>query len=170
MFTQPQRTLPFTCDVSVLTQEKHFKFFIHSFIPPLNYLLIRCLLRPYYVQNTLKCQGFLSKTKIWSDTALLLSVTSHCKLQTAGHAHHVLAHLHVSVHPVSLSGSSILVVQMKWNVPSSLKLPPDLSWFPSPPYAGILLFPQCLHSALYQLLLSLSPFNLVPCFCSCLSR
>lgn len=83
MFTQPQRTLPFTCDVSVLTQEKCFKFFIHSFIPPFNYLPIRCLLRPYCVQNTLRCQGFLSKTKIWPDTALCfqwLPIAS-CRLQ-----------------------------------------------------------------------------------------
>ena len=148
LFTQPWRTLTFTCDVSMLTQEKCFKFFIHPFIPPFNSLSIRCLLSPYYMQNTLRCQGFLSKTKIWPDTALLLSVTSHCQLQTAGHAHHVLAHLHVSVHPVSLSGLSILMVQMLWNVPSSPKLPPDFSWFPSPPLLAYC-SSFCAHTVLY---------------------
>ena len=105
---------------------------------------------PLLCENPLRCQGFLSKTKIWPDTALLLSMTSHCRLQAAGHAPHVLAHLHVSVRPVSLSGLFILMVQMVWNVPSSPKLPPDLSWLPSP-HAGILLFLQCSHRALHQL-------------------
>lgn len=124
---------------------------LHSFFHSSIQLFVHQMFaEPLLCENPLRCQGFLSKTKIWPDTALLLSMTSHCRLQAAGHAPHVLAHLHVSVRPVSLSGLFILMVQMVWNVPSSPKLPPDLSWLPSP-HAGILLFLQCSHRALHQL-------------------
>lgn len=63
MFTQPPRTLTFTCDISVLTQEKCFKFFTHSFIPTFNYLSIRCLLSPYYVKILEDVRAFFLKPR-----------------------------------------------------------------------------------------------------------
>ena len=113
MFTQLQRTLTFTCSVLVLTQEKSFLQVLHSFFHfSIQLMSIRCLLSTYYVQNTvLDVRAFFLKPRSDLITVSLLSMTSHCQVQTPGHIHHVLAHLHASVHAVSLSGLSLLMVQ-----------------------------------------------------------
>lgn len=146
MFIPLQRTLKFTCEcLSIYTRRQSFLEVFHSFSHSSIHLFIHHTFAEYLLcaKHGSRCLGFLPKTKIRPRHGTS-SMTSHCLVQTPGHTHPVLAHLHTFVYAISPF----------WMVPPSdemLLKCPVLSEVVSKPALSPIPTPRC-HNALSSML------------------
>lgn len=151
MFTPLQRTLKFTCEcLSIYTRRQSFLEVFHSFSHSSIHLFIHHTFTEHLLcaKHCSRCQGFLSKTKIWPRHSTS-SMTSHCQVQTPAHTRPVLACILLFMQ-FPLSGWSLLVMKCFWDVLSSLKLSVSPPCFPSLPHAATMFSPLCSHCTLYH--------------------